>query len=770
MDTRNPSSNKTLAPIALIGNYPPRKCGIATFSADLLMSFRNNDAFGECYSVAMNDTAEGYNYPPEVHYEINEERASEYRLTARILNMHHIGAVSLQHEYGIYGGESGCLIVDLLEHLQMPVLTTLHTVLKNPSPSHHSVMKRISELSESLVVLSDISREILLEEYEVPESRIIHIPHGIPDLAFVDPAYFKEQFEVEGRRVILTFGLLAPNKGIEYMIEAMPQIVKEFPDVIYIILGTTHPHVLQDNDEAYRSMLQQRVKQLGIQEHVLFHNKFVSLQVLTEFLGCADVYVTPYLTEAQAVSGTLAYALGAGKAVVSTPYWYAEEMLSDGRGILVPFRDSDALGSAITSLFHNPVKTTAMRKQAYDYCRDMTWPRVSEQYALAFTRVTEHRLRRHHSTLIPTGRRELSADLPALKLDHLRQMTDSTGIIQHAKFSIPNRNHGYSTDDNARALMVAVMCGQFVSLGVDTQSLVTTYLSFMHHAYNKSNKRFNNFMTYQRAWIDEIGSEDCHGRSMMALGTVIRFAKDEGHLGVALELFNRGLRAVEDLVACRSWATTLIGIHAFRQRFPGTRITRRIGDRLSKKLMNLFASNMNDDWKWLDDKLTYDNAVIPHALLVTGADTEKKEMIDMGLEVLEWLFQIQNENGVFTPVGNRGWFPRGEIAARYDQQPLEASGMVAACMEAYSLTGLEDWENRAMIALDWFLGRNDAHAPVYDYTTGGSYDGLQSNGLNRNEGAESTVAWLLALLTVMRHQAKAFSPTQKKTTPDSETH
>lgn len=752
----------SLPTIALVGSYPPRECGIATFSFDLLSALQGDGSLGDCYSVAMNDTVGGYQYPSEVRFEVNKQQASEYRLAARILNMNRVSAVSIQHEFGIYGGESGCLVLDLMERLHMPVITTLHTVLKAPTSSKRSVMKRIAELSDRLVVMSELSREMLVDIYDVPESRIVHIPHGIPDLSFVDPAYYKNQFKVEGRRVILTFGLLSPNKGLEFMVEAMPKIVREFPDTVYIILGKTHPNVLRDHDEAYRLSLKQRVKQLGMQKHVLFHNEFVSLQRLTEYLGCADVYVTPYLNEAQAVSGTLAYALGAGKAVVSTPYWYAQEMLAGGKGSLVPFRDADAFSAAITHLFRSPVETTSMRKNAYDFCRKMTWPNVAERYVAEFSKLSQNRLRTYSPSFLPVGAGDTASELPKVKLDHLRRLSDSTGILQHAKYTVPRKNQGYTTDDNARALIVATMADRFRSLGIHAHDLISVYLSFLDFAFNESEGRFGNFLRYDRTWTEVIGSQDCHGRALMALGTLVELTEDDGHLGVALEIFERGLSAAEDFISPRSWATTLLGIHAFRHRFPGVRTTLRVRDVLAERLMSQTAENARNDWLWLEDKLTYDNAKIPHALLVSGDDSSNSEMVGLGLRILEWLFRVQTEGEMFVPIGTKGWYSRDRKPARYDQQPLEVAGMVSACLEAFDLTGLRVWEDRAMIALDWFLGRNDAQTPMYDYASGGCYDGLQAKGVNQNQGAESTISWLQALLTVMRHHVKALPRVRDK--------
>jgi len=741
--------------VALVGNFPPRECGIATFSSDLLGALRDYAGIADCYSVAMNDVATGYNYPPEVRFEVGQHTPGDYHLAARFLNMNRTGAVSLQHEYGIYGGESGCLVLELLDQLHMPVVTTLHTVLESPDAGQRSVLARIAERSDRLVVMSRYSAELLDTVYRVPPERVTRIPHGIPDLSFVDPAFYKDQFGVEGRRVILTFGLLSPGKGVEYVISAMPEIVRRYPETVYIVLGKTHPAVLRETGEQYRGSLHQLVRQLGVEEHVLFHNEFVDLPRLIEFLGCADVYVTPYLNEAQAVSGTLAYALGAGKAVVSTPYWYANEMLAEGRGVIVPFRNADAIAGAVSGVFSSPMTTDAMRKKAYLHCREMTWQRVANRYAATFQELTESRLRTCYSAWLPRVPSRSFHELPSPRPDHLLTMTDDTGILQHARFTVPSNRHGYTTDDNARALLAAVLASAWGPVGDWPRRLVPTYLGFLDYAFDERSGRFRNELGYDRVWRAESGSEDSHGRALWALGETVRLARDDGHVGIALELFERALPAALDFASPRAWSTTLLGIHAFRMTFPGARATLHARDELARRLMRRTMDNQTADWVWPEDILSYDNGRLPHALMMAGRDSGNEEMTRLGIDMLEWLAQVQTtEDGSFAPVGNQGWFERGGSPARYDQQPLEAEAMLGACLLAHELTGDLKWERSAVACMDWFLGRNDAGTPLYDYATGGCHDGLQAQGINQNEGAETTVSWLLALLSTLRYRVR----------------
>jgi len=735
--------------IALIGDYIPRKCGIATFTSDLLRSLQTESPESEFCAVVMNDIPEGYDYPAEVRFEVNQNRVQEYHLAGDFLNINRVDVVCLQHEYGIFGGKQGSHILSLLRNLRMPLVTTFHTVLKDPLPDQKVVLEELGRLSDRVVVMSRLAVQMLKEIYNFPEHKIIYIPHGIPDVPFIDPNYYKDQFGVEGKNVILTFGLLSPGKGIEYMIHALPEVLEKHPDTVYVILGATHPNIKRETGEEYRISLQQLSRKLGIEKHLIFHNRFVSLKELCEFLGCADIYVTPYLNKNQIVSGTLAYAMGTGKAVVSTPYYYAEEMLADGRGKLVTFADHSALAREIIYLLDNPVEMNAMRKKAYLFCRNMVWREVARQYLEVFAHLKEERQRCPRVVFQKKGLDALPRELPEIKLDYLRFLTDDTGILQHARFTVPNRYHGYTTDDNARGL-IAVLTAQDILLEDEVlETMAGKYLSFLGYAFNDNSGRFHNFMTYHRTWMEEIGSEDSHGRALWGLGTAVALSKQEGQVAMATSLFERALSACEELGSFRAWAFALMGIIAYRKRFCGDSNARRIGRELSERMYRLYRENGDRQWPWPEDCLTYANGKIPHALILTGKEMEREDILKAGLKMLDWLCKIQKDPaGHFVPVGNSGWYRKNGFRARFDQQPIEAEAMIGALCAAYEVTGDDRWIDEANRCFDWFMGKNDHQVPIYDYNTGGCRDGLTAEGVNQNEGAESTLAWLLSLITM----------------------
>jgi len=740
--------------IALIGNHLPRQCGIATFTSDLLNALAEEGHDMECWAVVMNDVPEGYRYPAQVRFELNHKILSDYRLAADFLNMNQVDVVCLQHEFGIFGGDNGSHIIEFLSNLRMPVVTTLHTVLQNPTRGQSAVLKRIAQLSDRMIVMSDRGKEILREVYSIQEEKLLKIHHGIPDVPFVDPNYYKDQFGVEGRKVVLTFGLLSPGKGIEYMIDALPHVVENHPEVVYIVLGATHPHVKKEQGEAYRFSLQQRARELGVDQHLLFHNRFVDLKELCEFLGAADIYVTPYLKREQIVSGTLAYALGTGKATISTPYWYAEEMLGNGRGRIVPFEDPEALAAQVNDLFAHEVERHAMRKRAYTYCRQMVWKEVARSYLEVFKNVKQERESRPRAVFKAKTMEAVPREMPQPKLDHLIRLTDDVGILQHAKFMVPDRHHGYCTDDNARALIAVLMAQDIIHDSERITDLACTYVSFLHHAFNESTGRFRNFMGYDRRWVEEEGSQDSHGRAIWGLGEGIALSRSDHLTGAALSVFEKALPALLQFTAPRAWAFGLVGIHAYLRKFSGDSEVRRAREKLANRLLTLYQDCATDDWPWIEDTLTYANGKIPQALILSGQWLQRGDMLDAGLRSLEWLMYIQTDpKGHFVPIGNHGWYPRGGERARFDQQPIEALGMIEACREAYNVTKDDKWISHAQCCLDWFLGRNDLQTPLYDYLTGGCCDGLSAQGVNFNQGAESTLAWLLSLLNMRELRA-----------------
>ncbi|MFC1555205.1 glycosyltransferase family 4 protein, partial [candidate division KSB1 bacterium] len=652
--------------VAVIGNYLPRQCGIATFTTDLVEGLSAEAPDIQCWAMAMNDRPEGYQYPEKVRFEINQNKLKDYGVASQFINIGQTDIVCVQHEYGLFGGLAGSHLLKLLGELRMPVVTTLHTVLKDPPPEYRDVMCKLSELSDKLVVMSHKASDFLKDIYAVPDDKIEFIHHGIPDTPFIDPSFNKDKFNVEGKKVLLTFGLLSPNKGIENLLQALPAVIKKHPDVVYIILGATHPHILKFHGDSYRIMLQQLVRKLDISEHVIFQNRFVELKELCEFLGIADIYVTPYLDEAQITSGTLAYAMGTGKAVISTPYWYATEMLAEDRGRIVPFNDPDAIAEQIIDILNNDVERHAMRKKAYVFSRDAVWKEVSRKYLQVFTEVQlnrDQKPRPRHS-YVESIKAITKFELPEIKLDHLKAFTDDTGILQHANYTIPDRTHGYCTDDNARALLAAAMGQkQLPTDGFGLESLSGHYLGFLQYAFNEKNGRFRNFMTYSRQWMEEVGSEDSHGRAIWCIGKAVAFLDDPGYLAMSTTLFKKALRTVEVFHSPRAIAFCLVGIHAYLHRFSGDSEVRRIREVLADRLFDQFNNYATDDWPWLENALSYANGKLPHALILSGQWIQRGEMIEMGLKSLKWLLTIQTEKGHFVPVGNNGWYKKDGLRA-----------------------------------------------------------------------------------------------------------
>ncbi len=741
-------SNGAINRIAFVGNYQPRQCGIATFTTDLCEAFAA--AYGEtsCIALPVNDTEAGYAYPPRVRFELTEKDIRSYRRAADFLNINNVDLVCLQHEYGIFGGRAGSHILALLQELRMPIVTTLHTILSDPNPDQLRVLKEVATLSDRLVVMSGRGVNFLHEIYGVSIDKIDLIPHGIPDVPFVDPSFHKDLFGVEGKIVLLSFGLLSANKGIENVINALPAILVRHPNVVYIVLGATHPHVLLHEGETYRLSLQWLAQEKGVEGQVVFYNRFVSLEELIKFIGAADIYITPYLNAAQITSGTLAYTLGAGKAVISTPYWYAEEMLAEERGVLVPFHDPDALAAQVNALLDNEAMRHAMRKRAYLFGRSMIWPQVVERYRESFERARSERRNFTAPGFTAKSLDNSFGELPPLKLDHLRRLTDETGMLQHAVFTIPNYREGYTTDDNARALMVSALLEETGS-GDATFDCASRYLAFVWYAFDTGTGRFRNVMDYQRNWVENGISDDSHGRTLWSLGTVLGRSTSPALHNMAGWMFEQALPAIVNTTSPRAWAFTLIGIHEYLRRFEGDRKASQVREELANRLWAMYKSNRTDEWRWYEDVLTYCNAALSHALIMSGKWIPDTGMMEAGFESLRWLADLQradNDGGHFVPIGSNGFYKKGGERVRFDQQPVEAQAMVSACLEAYKITGDKSWHKEARRAFEWFLGRNDLDIPIYDPTTGGCRDGLHPDRLNENQGAESTLAFLQALM------------------------
>ena len=736
--------------IAFVGNYLPRQCGIATFTTDLCTALAAEYGSGRLFAIPVNDPDSRYEYPEQVRLELTQEDPASYARAAEFLNFNGNDLVCVQHEYGIYGGLAGRHILTLMRKLKMPVVTTLHTVLREPDTDQRIVLEEIARLSDRLIVMSDQAAKFLREVYAVPQEKIDVIPHGVPDFQFMDPNYFKDRFGTEGKSVLLTFGLLSPNKGIENVIRALPAILANYPNVVYIVSGVTHPHIRRREGERYREELLALAAQLGVSSNLILVNRFVSAEELVEDVGAADIYITPYRQEAQIVSGTLAIALGAGKAIISTPYWHAKELLADNRGVLVPFENPEAIGEAVLRLLDNDGERHAMRKRAYLHSRETIWPKTARKYMASFQRARFERSLQPRAAQKDENPENAPNELPVLSIAHMLNMTDDTGILQHAIFSVPNTSEGYTTDDNARALIVSTLLDEDPTHASTPGylGLSKRYLSFLWLAFHSDTGRFRNFLGYDRRWLEDVGSDDSHGRALWSVGNVLGHSRNAGLRGAAGRLFEAAVPATLTFTSPRAWAFSILGMQAYLDWFPGDRAVQVARNTLANRLLDIYDRSHTTTWRWFEKSLSYSNARLSQALILAGWRSDNQRMIEAGMDSLKWLVAEQHRDDpeIFVPIGSNGFFVEGSEKARFDQQPVEACATVSACLEVYKLTEESQWFDEAQRVFRWFLGKNDLQVPLYDATTGGCKDGLHPDRINENQGAESTLSFLMALL------------------------
>jgi len=691
--------------------------------------------------LAVTDSGGQYEYPGDVRYEIRQGRKGDYARAAEFVNYSNVRLVVIQHEYGIFGGDDGAYILDFLSTLRVPAIATLHTVLEHPSESQKAIVQQMAKRCSGLVVMSRIALKLLASSYGVEGSKIHIIPHGIPSMEPRDQQELKAGFGVSGQRMLLTFGLLSPNKGIETVIRALPAVTAAFPDVVYFVVGATHPVILRRDGEAYRTMLEREAERLGVREQVVFRDQFITIEELTNYLQAADIFVSPYLNEAQVTSGALSYAMGAGAAVVSTPYWHAQELLADGRGCLFPFQDNEALSRALNALLGSPRELDRMRSSAFEFTRSMVWPQIGEAYFNLGMKVM--------SEALPSSSRQKSArasSLPELRLDHLLRLTDDTGIIQHATYTVPARLSGYCVDDNARALIVALHADRLNGTP-ETRRLITTYLSYLLGSQGEDGN-FKNFMSYDRTFDAGLPSEDCTGRAIWALGTTVRFAADQGCRLLAREMLERALASTNDL-GPRGTALVVLGLANLLAVEPGAAGVRDRLVGLATKLVKRYQDEATDDWRWFEPTLTYDNAMIPLALFAAYRVTGERVSLRVAREALDFLETICFTGDRLLLIGNTGWHSRGGKKPETDEQAIDAAAFVLAFRGAYLATGDHHYLTRMREAFAWFLGNNRLGLPLYDFATAGCRDGLGTSEPNQNEGAESTICFLMAHLGML---------------------
>lgn len=728
--------------IAYIASYYPRECGIATFTEHLIKAMQCQETPPEVCVIAMNDEGQVYDYPPEVTFTVRQNYMQDYLDAAAWVNSNGIDLVVVQHEFGIFGGESGIFLLPFLHKLKTPFITTFHTVLKAPSFLQKSIVREISRQAARVVVMSRLAISFLEDIYEVPAEKISFIPHGVPDFEKLTIRTEVVPEALRERKVIFTFGLLSRNKGIETVINALPQVIARHPDAMYVVAGKTHPAVLRHAGEEYRNSLKQLAKYLGVEDHILFLDEFLSENDLFAWLTRSQIYVTPYLSEAQITSGTLTYAMGAGAAVLSTPYWYARELLAEGRGRLFGFAQHEALSQLILSLFDEPEKLEALRTNALAYGRELQWSRMGARYLHLAIKIRSTPRPKPLAIPMPDA-----AALPPLNLTHIRRLTDDTGIVQHAKYGIPNLKEGYCVDDNARALMMLLMAQQYRK-GKEGPELLPVYLSFIHYMQTPDGN-FRNFLSFSRQYLDEVGSEDSFGRTVWALGYLIRFAPNNSYREFAYELYHRSIQHFDALEHLRGRANTVIGVCHYLMQHPTDEGMFHVLERLVQPMTDAWERNATREWRWYEKSMTYDNGILPLALLHAAEVTGNERWREIALDSLSFLENLTMVHGYFSPVGNNGWHCEGGACPVFDQQAIETMAMVLLYRQAHAVTGDAAYLGKMVNCYQWFLGENVLRIPLYDHETHGCCDGLSAEGLNRNQGAESTLAYFISHLTVL---------------------
>ncbi|MFN4096430.1 MAG: glycosyltransferase [Sphingomonas sp.] len=723
--------------IALIGNFLPRKCGLATFTTDCYEGLRARFTGMSVDVYAMDDRPGSYDFPPAVTATIPQDDRAAYLNAARAIDASGAQAIWVQHEYGIYGGAAGEHLIALLDRSGLPVIATLHTVLEAPNADERRVMEALLRRAARVIVMAEKGRDILRRAHGVDPRKVVVIPHGVPDRAYVDPDSMKSRFGWDGRQVILTFGLLAPSKGIETVIEALPEVVAKHPDALYVILGATHPNLVAHEGEAYRDRLHALAAQLGVERHIAFVNAFVEQDELLDYLQAADIYATPYPNPAQITSGTLSYAVAMGKPVVSTPYVHATEILADDHGVLVPFGDSGAFAGAINALLDDDDARAAMARRAYDRGRTMIWPRIAEAVADLLDAVRDSRPPRIRA--IPAARATvLPGDFRAVE-----RMSDSTGMFQHSIYAVPDRRHGYCIDDNARAL---ILMNRIDPLDESERDRWTSiFAGFVQYAWNPDLQRFRNFMRFDRQWCEDKGSEDSNGRALWSLGVTAAEARASKYRDWARILFDETASIAVDFGSPRARAFAMLGAAAMLDAHRGHALSRTLLERFGEELVSLLDAARRPEWEWFEIGLAYDNARLPEALIRAGRALDRPDFLACGLSTLNWILgQQTSPEGRFRAVGTESFGRAYADPMPFDQQPLEAQATIDACAAAFDATGDARWVAEAHRAYRWYLGQNDLDLPLASATDGGCFDGLTPHGLNRNQGAESILALQLA--------------------------
>jgi len=729
--------NFTYSKVCFLSNFPPKECGIATFTKDLTSSLdRRFNPRLKSRVIALNEDTSFYNYDNRVIMQLNKDDIEDYINTAKkINNSKNIKLVCIQHEFGLFGGEEGNYLIPFLETIEKPVVVTFHSVLPSPDKKKEKIVRFICEKSAAIIVMANAAVDILHNSYGVDREKIHVVRHGIPNVPFYSSNYFKKKLKLDNRIVLSTFGLLSKGKGIEYMIKALPSLVKKYPNLLYLVIGETHPVIRKQEGEKYRNELIKLVNELGLKNHVKFYNKYLTIQEILRYLLASDLYICTNLDKNQIVSGTLSYALGCGKAVISTPSIYAEEILSNERGILAKFKNPNSFAKAINKLLSNQELRGNIEKNAYFFGRSMIWSNVATSYLNIFNKVVKLR-------------EETTEKFPTIKLNYLKNLTDNLGCIQFAKLSIPDKSSGYTVDDNSRALIATTLHNNLFK-SEHSLNLTRTYLNFLKFAQNKDGNFKNNFKNENE--FQDPYSEDAFGRALWSLGYTINKNDDAEIIKKARKIFTNSLRLIEELNSPRAKAFSILGLCHYSKKYKKQENISKI-KKLADSLVKLYEIESTEDWQWFEHQLTYSNSKLTEALFLAYDITKDDRYLNVAEKTLEFLSNLTFVEEVLHPIGQEGWCNRNGQRAFFDQQPVDASSMVQTYLSAYNSTKNKDYYTKAVLAFNWFLGKNHLKQTIYDEKTGGCYDGLSKNYINLNEGAESTVSYLIARL--MLEEAK----------------
>ncbi len=739
--------------IAYIGTYPPRRCGIGTFTHNLIKAVVSNTEYKSVTQdpmiIAINDNQCEYDYPDEVKFTIRHNHLQDYIKAAEFINFSNAEVCILQHEFGIFGGNDGVYILPLLHRLEIPLIVTFHTVLKAPSYTQRLIIEEIGRKSARIIVMSKRAVEFLEEIFKIPTEKIVMIEHGVPELDRISREKAKEKYGFENKKILFTFGLLSRNKGIETVINALPQVIKKHPNLLYVILGATHPIVLKHSGEEYRNYLYHLVKTKGLEKNVYFDNEYATETKLSEYLSACDIFITSYPDEAQITSGTLSYAISAGCAVVSTPYWHAQDLLDNNMGILFGFKNSEELSDILNELIGNENKLASFREKTSDYGKKIGWTKIGKQYLSLAEYV--HNNWEKESKL---SRQPIDMNtLPSYDLSHFKRLTDDTGIMQHAKYHIPNLKEGYCLDDNSRALLMTLMAyRQNKDKEVLTQ--MSVFLSFIHYM-QLENGNFRNCLSFNRQFLDDCGSEDSFGRTVWALGYLIRFAPYDSFKQFGWEIFFKSVMYSNKIKSIRGSANTIIGICHYLKEKPNYEDIIVIMNKLVFNIVESYEKYSSSDWQWFEDEMTYDNGILPLALFSAYEITKEARILEIAEKTSTFLESVTFKDKCFAPIGNKNWYKKGNTIAKFDQQPIDIMAMILLYNKMFEIKKDRKYVERLFTCYQWFLGKNSLRLPVFDNETKGCCDGLNKKGLNRNQGAESTIAYWISHLTVLAaHEEK----------------